>query len=237
MPKLAYPTWHYILEAAKEFNGKPFTSNSILERVIEKAPRANSKTIYAYLHGMTPNYPRNKNYPSILKNHVAFNYLGNRCFQMLGKKELFKQLLTRTERIHKEELSKKAKLKAICRLLRDNISYYNWVGFYIVDKKKPDELVLGPFVGEPTEHVRIPFGKGICGQAASLQKNFVVQDVSEENNYLSCNSNVKSEIVVPIFKEDQIVGELDIDSHVASPFTKDDEVLLTKIAKMASCLL
>jgi len=68
-----------------------------------------------------------------------------------------------------------AKLKAICKLLKDNVSYYDWVGFYFVDKKKQKELLLGPFVGEPTEHIRIPFGRGICGQAAELRKAFVVR--------------------------------------------------------------
>ncbi len=237
MRKLAQPTWRYILEAAKEFNGKPFTSNSLIDRVIEKAPRAKSSTIYPYLYGMTPNYPSNEKYPRILKNHVAFVYLENGCFRMLEKAELFRHLLIKAEAGLNEKPTEEAKLKTLCRLLRDNVSYYNWVGFYVVDKENPNELVLGPFVGETTEHVRIPFGRGICGQAASLRKIFVVQDVSRENNYLACSSNVKSEIVVPVFKGNQIVGELDIDSHVASSFTEEDEVLLIKIANMASGLL
>ncbi len=236
MRKLAQPTWHYILEAAREFHGESFTSSGIIDKVIEKAPRAKSSTIYPYLYAMTPNHPSNKTYPSILKNHVAFAYLENQRFKMLEKAELFKEILTRVEGVLREKPSKEAKLKAVCRLLRDNVSYYNWVGFYIVDKEKPDELVLGPFVGEPTEHVRIPFGIGICGQAASLKKTFIVQDVSKENNYLACSSKVKSEIVVPVFNEDQIVGELDIDSHVVSPFTEADENLLSRVAKMASLL-
>jgi GAF domain-containing protein len=107
----------------------------------------------------------------------------------------------------------------------------------LVDKDRPRELVLGPFEGEPTEHVRIAFGKGICGQAASVKKTFVVQDVSKETNYLSCSSKVKSEIVIPIFRERKFVGELDVDSHVASPFTVKDEIFLTKIAKKVSALL
>ncbi len=129
------------------------------------------------------------------------------------------------------------KLRAICRLLRDNVSFIDWVGFYLVDKARPRELVLGPFEGEPTEHVRIAFGRGICGQAASQQRTFVVQDVSMETNYLSCSSKVKSEIVIPIFRKRKLVGELDIDSHVASPFTVKDEIFLTKIAKLVSAHL
>lgn len=138
--------------------------------------------------------------------------------------------------ILRTNLSDAARLKSICKLLKTKVSYYNWVGFYAVDKKRADELVLISFEGEPTEHVRIPFGKGICGQAASLQRVFVVQDVSKEENYLSCSSKVKSEIVIPIFRNGMIVGELDIDSHVASPFTSYDEDYLKIIAKMASDL-
>ena len=108
------------------------------------------------------------------------------------------------------------------------------MGFYAVNKKKPEELVLISYVGEPTQHVRIQFGKGICGQAALLKKTLVVQDISKEANYLSCSLKVKSEIVVPIIRNQEIVGELDIDSHFASPFTLDDEKFLTSIAKIAN---
>jgi len=129
------------------------------------------------------------------------------------------------------------KLKTVCRLLKDSVPYYNWVGFYIVDEKRWNELVLGPFDGEPTEHTRISFGRGICGQAAQLERTFVVQDVSKEKNYLSCSTNVKSEIVVPIFKNKKVVGELDIDSHALSPFTKQDETFLKKVSEMVSRIL
>jgi L-methionine (R)-S-oxide reductase len=156
---------------------------------------------------------------------------------MLSKDELFSQIIKDVTEVLRTNLSGAAKLKAICRVLKNKVEYYNWVGFYAVDKKKADELVLVSFVGEPTEHVRIPFGKGICGQAASLQKILVVQDVSKEVNYLSCSSRVKSEIVVPVFRNNSIVGELDIDSHVASSFTLQDEEYLAIIAKMVSELL
>lgn len=97
--------------------------------------------------------------------------------------------------------------------------------------------MLGPFEGEPTQHTRIPFGRGICGQAAELRKTFLVQDVSKETNYLSCSANVKSEIVIPIFKNEEVVGELDVDSHALSPFNKEDETFLKKIGEMASRIL
>jgi len=156
---------------------------------------------------------------------------------MVDKNELFGSLAKKISEVLKSKVDRDEKLETVCKLLRDNVSYYNWVGFYIVDRKRRKELVLGPFKGEPTEHIRIPFGRGICGQAAQLRDTFLVQDVSKEANYLSCSTNVKSEIVVPIFKNEEVVGELDIDSHALSPFTKEDETFLKKIGEMASKIL
>lgn len=153
---------------------------------------------------------------------------------MADKSELFGFLAKRIGEVLKSKANRNEKLGTVCKLLRDNVSYYNWVGFYLVDKKRKDEVVLGPFEGEATEHTRIRFGRGICGQAAALGETFLVQDVSKETNYLSCSANVKSEIVIPIFKNKEVVGELDIDSHALSAFTKEDEAFLKKICEMAS---
>ncbi|MEZ4842373.1 MAG: GAF domain-containing protein [Flavobacteriaceae bacterium] len=116
-------------------------------------------------------------------------------------------------------------LQSICNYLKNEIEYYDWVGFYFKNGTK-DELKLAQFSGEPTEHTLIPFGKGICGQVAVSNKNFVVQDVSEQDNYISCGWKVKSEIVIPVFVNGKNIGQIDIDSHTVSPFTKNDEVLL-----------
>lgn len=124
------------------------------------------------------------------------------------------------------------KLKRICDLLSDRVPHYNWVGFYLADDSR-SELALGPCAGAPTKHVRIDFGRGICGQVAESKKTRVVQDVSKENNYLSCSANVMSEIVVPIFKSGELIGELDIDSHRISPFGKDDRTYLEHICEIA----
>ena len=155
----------------------------------------------------------------------------------MEKSVLFRSLAKKADEIVKSERDKDGKLKEICKLLKNNISYYDWVGFYVVNPKRQNELLLGPFEGQPTEHVRIPFGKGICGQAADLRKTFIAQDVSRETNYLSCNPNVRSEIVLPIFKKGEIIGELDIDSHVRSPFTDEDEAFLKRIGEIVSILL
>ncbi|MBN2093740.1 GAF domain-containing protein [candidate division KSB1 bacterium] len=141
-------------------------------------------------------------------------------------------LLEKISTIIKSKNSRDAKLLQICKSLESEIPYYNWVGFYLVEPEHPSELILGPYIGAPTEHVRIPFGKGICGQAASTKKTFLIQDVSKETNYLSCSIHVKSEIVIPILKDQKIVGELDIDSHATAPFTTADQKFLESICEL-----
>ena len=128
------------------------------------------------------------------------------------------------------------KLQAVCDLLEHEISYYDWVGFYFKNGDK-EELKLAQYTGEETEHTIIPFGKGICGQVAVSNKNFVVQDVSEQDNYISCGWKVKSEIVIPIFVNKENIGQIDIDSHTANVFTKEDEQLLVYICEKIATIL
>jgi putative methionine-R-sulfoxide reductase with GAF domain len=149
---------------------------------------------------------------------------------------LFNTLIKKTEEILKDKMDNTDKLKAISKLLKDKVSYHDWVGFYAVDKERPTELVLVSYEGEPTDHVRIPFNKGVCGRAARLKKTILVKDVTKKRYYLPCHSDVKSEIVLPIFKNKTLVGELDIDSYVLSPFNKHDKTFLTEIAKKVSDL-
>jgi L-methionine (R)-S-oxide reductase len=117
------------------------------------------------------------------------------------------------------------KLQKICHLLHDNIDYYDWVGFYFRNGDK-EELILGPYVGEKTDHTVIPFGKGICGQVALSNKNFVVPDVSAQDNYIACSLTVKSEIVIPLFVDGKNIGQIDIDSDLLDAFTAHDERFL-----------
>lgn len=131
--------------------------------------------------------------------------------------------------------SREEKLLAICQLLHDSIDYYNWVGFYFANHET-QTLHLGPYVGAETDHTIIPFGKGICGQVALSNSNFVVPDVTAQDNYIACSFTVKSEIVVPLFVNGVNIGQIDIDSHVLNPFTENDERFLefvnTEIAKL-----
>lgn len=125
--------------------------------------------------------------------------------------------------------SRDEKLQDICRYLADEVEVFDWVGFYLVDPEADRELVLGPYVGEETDHTRIPFGTGICGQAADTEETFVVQDVSKADNYLACSVDVKSEIVVPVMKNGKFVAELDIDSHTRNAMTDEHRNLLEEI--------
>lgn len=128
------------------------------------------------------------------------------------------------------------KLQKVCHLLDQEISYFNWTGFYFKNGDK-DELKLGPYVGAPTDHDIIPYGKGICGQVAVSNETFVVPDVNEESNYLSCSIDTKAEIVVPIFKDGQNIGQIDIDSHTIDPFTAEDRELLEWLCNEVSKIL
>ncbi|HSC78233.1 MAG TPA: GAF domain-containing protein, partial [Candidatus Acidoferrales bacterium] len=100
-----------------------------------------------------------------------------------------------------------------------------------------NELVLGPFVGAPSPHVRIPIGKGICGAAVAERQTVVVPDVNADPRYLACSIQTKSEIVVPIEHDGRILGEIDIDSHTSNAFTPDDRSLLEEIARRLAPIL
>jgi GAF domain-containing protein len=117
-------------------------------------------------------------------------------------------------------------MEGITKLLHQKMLRYNWVGFYMLEKEgAQDMLVLGPFRCTMTPHTRIPLNQGICGAAAFSGKTIVIDDVSADPRYLACSLETKSEIVVPVFVEKKVVGELDIDSHFLAAFTPDDRTL------------
>jgi len=138
----------------------------------------------------------------------------------------FEQLKPKvTEITSNTTFSREEKLLKTCELLNNSIDYYNWVGFYFANQETKT-LHLGPYVGAETDHTIIPFGKGICGQVAVSNANFVVPDVAAQDNYIACSFTVKSEIVVPLFVNGENIGQIDIDSHVLDPFTEEDERFL-----------
>ena len=122
-----------------------------------------------------------------------------------------------------------AAMQQAVRLLKDCISYYTWVGVYLLDG---NELVLGPYLGKPSPHTRIPLGRGICGAAAAEKTTIVVDDVNADPRYLACSSDTKSEIVVPIMQGRDVLGEIDIDSDRPGAFHERDRKLLESVAAL-----
>ncbi len=139
---------------------------------------------------------------------------------------MFSVLKTQVEAIIQDaSLDSTEKMQSICDTLQKEVKHYDWVGFYFKNGDKR-ELKLGPYTGEPTDHTIIPFGKGICGQVAESNQNFVVPDVQSQDNYIACSITVKSEIVIPLFKNGENIGQIDIDSNTPDPFTAEDERFL-----------
>lgn len=132
--------------------------------------------------------------------------------------------------------AKQQPLEALCQLLKKEVAHYNWVGFYLMENTTKT-LVLGPYAGAKTTHTRIPFGRGICGQVADSGETLVVPDVALSDNYLACSIETKAEIVMPIYHNNVLIGQLDIDSHYINPFTKADEVFLGELCALTAPLL
>jgi L-methionine (R)-S-oxide reductase len=118
-------------------------------------------------------------------------------------------------------------MQQVVRLLKDAMPAYTWVGIYVIDG---EDLVLGPFLGKPSPHTRIPLGRGICGAAATEKATIVVDDVNADPRYLACSIETKSEIVVPIMQDGVVLGEIDIDSDRPAAFGAADRALLEPVA-------
>ena len=138
--------------------------------------------------------------------------------------------------VQNSENSVKERLTEVCELLQTSLDYYDWVGFYFANHEEKT-LHLEAFAGLPTNHTVIPFGKGICGQVAESNENFVVPDVNAQDNYIACSINVKAEVVIPLFKEGKNIGQIDIDSNTIDPFTKEDEDFLVWVNKEVAKIL
>jgi GAF domain-containing protein len=129
-------------------------------------------------------------------------------------------------------------MQGICELLSERMPNYNWVGFYMLQETRGEPLlVLGPYVGAATPHTRIPLNQGICGAAASTGETVVVDDVNSDPRYLACSIETKSEIVVPVYANGRVVGELDIDSHVPAAFAEEDRRICEHCAQLVGKFL
>ena len=125
----------------------------------------------------------------------------------------------------------------ILQAIADGLPFYNWTGFYMLDPADAEMLALGPFRGEPTPHVRIPVHQGICGAAVASRETIVVDDVNADPRYLSCSIKTRSEIVVPIWVNGKVTGEIDIDSHTPAAFTAADRAFLEEVARIVGAYL
>lgn len=114
-------------------------------------------------------------------------------------------------------------------LLPTHLPDYTWTGIYVL---YGNELCLGPFSGKPSPHTRIPLGRGICGAAAAEKATIIVDDVNADPRYLACSIETRSEIVVPIMLDGEVLGELDIDSDRQAAFGADDQRLLEQVASL-----
>jgi L-methionine (R)-S-oxide reductase len=146
--------------------------------------------------------------------------------------DAYRGALEAVERIINREAEADHVLRKTIDALQERIEHYSWVGIYLVEGA---ELVLGPWQGpEATEHVRIPIGQGICGAAVASGRTEVVDDVNTDERYLACFPSTRSEIVVPISYQGQVVGEIDIDSDAPAAFGDADRAFLERVALLIS---
>jgi putative methionine-R-sulfoxide reductase with GAF domain len=122
-------------------------------------------------------------------------------------------------------------LDKIAAALHENFPHYTGVYIYLLEG---ETLVLGPYRGRPTEHTHIPIGKGICGRAARVKHTVVVDDVNADAEYIACSLQTRSEIVVPILRGDEVLGEIDIDSDIPAAFDARDRAFLEEIARLVA---
>ena len=152
-------------------------------------------------------------------------------------KSTFDQILSEISSSAKSASDLASLQNFIVEIIPQRLPYYNWTGFYMLDPNDPETLVLGPFRGAPTEHVRIPVNQGICGAAVAQNDTVIVDDVHSDPRYLACSLETQSEIVVPIRVNGKIIGEIDIDSHDRKAFGTEDRSFLEACATLIGKLL
>ncbi len=141
------------------------------------------------------------------------------------------EIVEAVESIVESGASRDDVLREAVRLLKAGCPHYDWVGIYLVEG---DTLVLHNYIGKPTDHIRIPVGVGVCGTAVAEKTNQVISDVAALDNYLACSLETRAEIVVLIRREDEIFGQIDVDSDRANAFAAADEALLDRVAGLLS---
>ena len=145
----------------------------------------------------------------------------------------YRELLPQLASLVEGEPDLIANLATITAALKECLPIASWIGFYIT--RAPNELVLGPFQGK-IACVRIAFGRGVCGTAASERKTMLVPDVEQFPGHIACDAGSRSEIVVPIIAREKVVAVLDLDSYELAAFDETDAEYLAKVAELASTL-
>src|SRR3954468_15926155 len=115
--------------------------------------------------------------------------------------------LANIDDVTRKERDPQRAIERAVEILKREMPHYTWVGIYLLEG---DELVLGPFLGKPSPHARIPIGSGICGAAARERQTIIVDDVNADSRYLACSLETRSEIVVPVMSGERVLGEIDI---------------------------
>lgn len=159
--------------------------------------------------------------------------MAEELIQVKGSKvEQYENLIPQLKALVEGERNSIANLANITAALKETFNFF-WVGFYLVDG---DELVLGPFQG-PIACTRIRKGKGVCGAAWQQEQTLVVPDVDAFPGHIACSSLSKSEIVVPIIKNGNVFGVLDVDSENLNTFDENDALYLNQICQWLSDLV
>ena len=147
----------------------------------------------------------------------------------MDKNETYKLLLAQVKAMVKDETDPVANMANVAALIQEAFHFW-WTGFYRIIG---EQLVLGPFQG-PVACTRISFGKGVCGTSWKERKTIVAEDVEQFPGHIACSSESKSEIVVPLFKGDEVIGVLDIDSECLATFDATDQLWLEQIAEVVA---
>ena len=145
-----------------------------------------------------------------------------------------KSLLDNINLIIDENAPLISNLSNISRLIFETMDGSSWCGFYLADEDT-HTLYLGPYQG-PIACTRIPFGKGVCGQAFNKMTTLLVPNVHEYPGHIACSDLTNSEVVVPIIKDSKVVGVIDLDSNNFNNYTNDDVILLEKVANLISTI-
>lgn len=143
------------------------------------------------------------------------------------------QLLSLVDGFIQTASNRHSALEGVVGLLASNFRRFNWTGIYIFEE---GVLKLGPYRGKPSPHVTIPTDKGICGASFREKTTVNIPDVESDPRYLACSPSTKSEIVVPILKQGEVVAEIDVDSDYPNAFSEQHQKVLEKVAAKLSQL-